>query len=347
MPARRAGAAARRRRAPRRRRSRRRARGGRAGSRARSTRRRAGARSAARPRRRRPGRRARASRPRPRPAQHPSGPQASPSATTCTTGCARLPAAPQELAEDLGRLRAGRAERAVDDEERHARGCRAAPRCARPRGPRRRSGRRRAASRTSSSGSPTSTARRSSVGRVADRLALGEVGAHQALLHRVLRAVRRGEVHEPVGVERVAAAGDVEAERRGPSSAATSVMRCCIATRLLAARAVLLGEVRGAVDLALARRGRVELEAPPRDGDVVAVLEPGERGLEAALADVAPGAGDVRPDLDVHVRSFDRCSRPTSRVAAPRRGGAGPRPAPPASSPSSTSAGGIVAGSMS
>jgi hypothetical protein len=30
------------------------------------------------------------------------------------------------------------------------------------------------------------------------------------------------------------------------------------------------------------------------------VLEARERGLEAALADVAPGAGDVGPDLDVH-----------------------------------------------
>jgi hypothetical protein len=70
--------------------------------------------------------------------------------------------------------------------------------------------------------------------------------------------------------------------------------------RLVAAHAVLLGEVRGAVDGALWRRGRIELEAAPRHGDLVAVLEVGQRGLEAALADVAPGAGDVRPDLDVH-----------------------------------------------
>jgi hypothetical protein len=44
----------------------------------------------------------------------------------------------------------------------------------------------------------------------------------------------------------------------------------------------------------------VELEAPPSDVHVVGVREPRERGLEAALADVAPGADDIGPDLDVH-----------------------------------------------
>src|SRR5439155_26467944 len=72
--------------------------------------------------------------------------------------------------------------------------------------------------------------------------------------------------------------------------------------RLVDAHAVLVGQVDGAVALALAlaRRGGIELEAAPRHADVVAVGERGERALEAALADVAPGAGDVRPDLDVH-----------------------------------------------
>ena len=109
-------------------------------------------------------------------------------------------------------------------------------------------------SRTSSAGSPASTPRRSSVGRVADRLALGEVGAHEALLHRVLRAVGGGEVQQAVGVERVAAAGDVEAELEallGRDVGHPLLHR----DRLLAARAVLLGEVRGAVD-ARARAAR-------------------------------------------------------------------------------------------
>jgi hypothetical protein len=44
---------------------------------------------------------------------------------------------------------------------------------------------------------------------VADRLALRVVGEHQPLLHHVLRAVGLGQLHEPVGVEGVAAAGEV------------------------------------------------------------------------------------------------------------------------------------------
>ena len=71
--------------------------------------------------------------------------------------------------------------------------------------------------------------------------------------------------------------------------------------RLLDARAVLLGEVRRAV-ARRARRGAAGSSSKLRHvtRDLVAVLERGERGLEAALADVAPGAGDVGPDLDVH-----------------------------------------------
>ena len=88
-----------------------------------------------------------------------------------------------------------------------------------------------------------------------------------------------------------------------PSPAATSASLRWLASASLAAHAVLLA--RGASALSTERcdrRLRIELEAAPRDGDLVAVLERGERGLEAALADVAPGAGDVRPDLDVHGR---------------------------------------------
>ena len=111
--------------------------------------------------------------------------------------------------------------------------------------------------------------------------------------------MRGREVHEPVGVERVAGARDVEAE---VEPVAGRGLRHAVLHRdgLLAARAVLLGQVGRAVDAALARGLGVELEAAPRHGDVVAVLELGQRGLEAALADVAPRARDVRPDLDVH-----------------------------------------------
>ena len=36
----------------------------------------------------------------------------------------------------------------------------------------------------------------------------------------------------------------------------------------------------------------------------LSVLERGQRGLEPPLADVAPRARDVRPDLDLHLSSF-------------------------------------------
>src|SRR5690606_40654469 len=45
---------------------------------------------------------------------------------------------------------------------------------------------------------------------VGDRLALGEVAAEEALLHRLLHAAFGGEVEQAVGVEGVAAAGAVE-----------------------------------------------------------------------------------------------------------------------------------------
>ena len=119
-----------------------------------------------------------------------------------------------------------------------------------------------------------------------------------------------GEVHDAVRVERVAAAREVEAEVQalGGGDVGHALLH---RKRLVAAHAVLLGEMRRAVVLALARSGRVELERAPRHLHLVAVLEAGERGLEAALADVAPGTGDVRPDLDVH-RSIvaNRCRRP-------------------------------------
>src|SRR3954470_14048831 len=45
---------------------------------------------------------------------------------------------------------------------------------------------------------------------VVDRLGVGEVGAHQALLHRVLDPARLAELDQPLRVERVPAACAVE-----------------------------------------------------------------------------------------------------------------------------------------
>src|SRR5690606_5485385 len=48
-------------------------------------------------------------------------------------------------------------------------------------------------------------------------------------------------------------------------------------------------------------RARVELEGAVHDLDVVPVLEAGERGLEAVIAEPAPGADEVGPDLDLQL----------------------------------------------
>jgi hypothetical protein len=129
--------------------------------------------------------------------------------------------------------------------------------------------------------------------------------------------VPRGEVHEPVRVEGGARAGalELEVEPFGRRRGGHPVLH---RPRLLDARPVLAGEVLGAIAHALGRRAGVELEAAPGDADLVAVREGGQRGLEAALADVAPGAGDVRPDLDVHqpTVSMNQASQRATLVAS-------------------------------
>ena len=109
----------------------------------------------------------------------------------------------------------------------------------------------------------------------------------------------RGKLHEPVGVEGVAAARDVEPKLETLGCRDGGQVRVH-RERLLAAHSVLAREMIGAVPLAGARGARVELEAAPSHAHLVPVLEARERGLEAPLSDVAPGAGDIRPDLDVH-----------------------------------------------
>jgi hypothetical protein len=72
---------------------------------------------------------------------------------------------------------------------------------------------------------------------------------------------------------------------------------------MLDGHSVLLGDPLHADTAALGWRGRVELEAPPCDVNLVGVLELGECRLEAALADVAPGTGNIGPDLNFHRNS--------------------------------------------
>src|SRR5665213_144781 len=108
-------------------------------------------------------------------------------------------------------------------------------------------------------------------------------------------------MHQSVAVEGAAAAGDVKAEWKPLLRRHASQLLLGFAG-LLHGHAVLLRQALGTIARALRRRAGVELEAPPRHVDLVAVLEALERSLETALADVAPRARDVRPDLDVHSR---------------------------------------------
>src|SRR5258705_13678007 len=78
--------------------------------------------------------------------------------------------------------------------------------------------------------------------------------------------------------------------------------------RLVDRGAVLPGKTLGMRNAFVAhgRRGRVELERAPSDLDRISMRELRESGFEASLADIAPGADDVGPNIDaerLHGRS--------------------------------------------
>src|SRR5699024_4298042 len=64
-----------------------------------------------------------------------------------------------------------------------------------------------------------------------------------------------------------------------------------------------LAEVLGLGPVEVIGQARIELEAAPDHLDLVPVGEAVEGCFEATFADIAPGTGDVRPDLDPHDRS--------------------------------------------
>ena len=110
------------------------------------------------------------------------------------------------------------------------------------------------------------------------------------------------QVHEAMSCEGVAAARDIEAEVEPLAGGHVRHVLLHLSCAL-GRDPVLLGQPLGAVAGLLHGCARVELEAAPRDPNLVGVLEIGQRGFEAALSDVAPRAGDVRPDLHVHGHS--------------------------------------------
>ena len=65
--------------------------------------------------------------------------------------------------------------------------------------------------------------------------------------------------------------------------------------------------------MAFRRNCRIELVWPPGNGNVE-VVQLSQRCLEIALADVAPGADDIRNDVDVNVSFAGHGSRPSFSV---------------------------------
>jgi hypothetical protein len=135
-------------------------------------------------------------------------------------------------------------------------------------------------------------------GRVADRLALAEIGAEEAFLERGVELVLGRPVQQAVRVERVAGADAIEAQRK-PVGRGGGRHRADHRFGLRERRPVLAREALGvrAAGVALARRGGVELERAAADDDVE--VEALERDREARARDVAPRARDVRPDVDL------------------------------------------------
>ena len=178
------------------------------------------------------------------------------------------------------------------------RGCRGCGRSPRRRGHPWRGRRSRGPCVTSSASRPASAARRTSTSCSPIGLALAEVGAEQALLEGVLQVRARGRGEAGGGRRRCCRGGFLEVEVEavlggGRGHARDHLLRFGHAGAVLASET---GGVRGS--LGGARGGRVELEGVPDDLDGVPVRELLEGGLEPALADVTPGAGDVGPHVD-------------------------------------------------
>ena len=132
-----------------------------------------------------------------------------------------------------------------------------------------------------------------------DGRSLDEIGRHQTLLERVLLAGRLCVVDEAVRIKRIAGARAIQVEVQADGGGIGGDPRL----RGLGGRtahAVLGGQPLDGITLRRLGSAWVELEAAPRDVDLAAMIELGQCVLEPALADVAPGTDDVRPDLNIH-----------------------------------------------
>src|SRR5579875_321331 len=137
-------------------------------------------------------------------------------------------------------------------------------------------------------------------GVVRHRAALAEGGPIETLLELVLQPVVEREVQQPMGVKGIAGARQVEAEIEPFAGCGRDHVvdhPLSIGQRGAVLRRQALGV---SSPHPVARRSRlVQLEASPYHLHLVAMLEARQSRLEAALADVAPWADDIGPDLDL------------------------------------------------
>ena len=126
------------------------------------------------------------------------------------------------------------------------------------------------------------------------------IGGQQRVLEFALAPFEAGPVQQPVRIEGV--------PDPRPLAEAEADFGAALADRLahlrhpLRRRAVLLGQV-GDRLAALGRQRRIQLEGLEVQLDRQRVTDPRQRGLEPVQADCAPGAGDVRDEVDLHACS--------------------------------------------
>ncbi len=139
---------------------------------------------------------------------------------------------------------------------------------------------------------------RSQRARLENGLLAAEMRPVQGVEHRVLGVPARGQVGQPVRVERVAVPA-VRAERE-PFGGGQPGHPLLGRLGLRRAHPVLLAEHVADRHLLAGREVRVELERPVHHLDLVAVRETGQRVAEPGPAQVTPRADQVAPHLHLH-----------------------------------------------
>ena len=207
------------------------------------------------------------------------------------------------LGERPHRLRARDCELPVEHEERHARGTQ---------------GRRLVDVRLNSVVIPSDASTRTHLVRVQPHLdshgdqgvsivhdrALGELAAHEAVLHLVAKPVFLREVQHAMGVARVGLHVLVEAVLKALGGAHVDEPLVHLGDTLRGS-AELLGERLTVGRVLTARNRGVKLEAMPHHLHLLARRL--NRGLEAMFSQVAPGASHIGPDINGDHRTSTRC----------------------------------------